>query len=48
MKRRRMSGNDLKLGRDANSLAVPEVRIQGRWLVEGANVDEALIDDKHW
>ncbi|KAJ5772426.1 hypothetical protein N7520_002955 [Penicillium odoratum] len=40
MCKRMMSGNDLLLGPDGNG--------EGRWFVDGVNVDEVLISEKHW
>jgi uncharacterized protein len=48
MKKRQMSGNDLELGKDGSGMAVPEEGIEGRWFLEGVNVDDVLISDKHW
>lgn len=48
MKKRQMSGNDLELGTDGNGTAVPEEGIEGRWFVEGVEVDDVRISDQHW
>jgi uncharacterized protein len=48
MKKRQMSGNDLVLGKDGDGVAVPEQGIEGRWFVEGVNVDEVAIGEHHW
>jgi uncharacterized protein len=48
MKKRQMSGNDLELGKDGNGVAVPEEDIEGRWFVEGIDVEDAVITDQHW
>ena len=48
MKKRQMSGNDLELGTDGNGIAVPEEGIEGRWFVEGVEVDDVRISDQHW
>lgn len=36
MRKRQMSGNDVKIADDE------------RWFVEGINVDEVEISEKHW
>jgi hypothetical protein len=48
MKKRQMSGNDLELGRDGDGVAVPKEGIEGRWFVEGVNVNEVSISEENW
>ena len=48
MKKRQMSGNDLELGRNGDGMADAEAGIEGRWFVDGVNVDEIRIGDRHW
>lgn len=43
-----MSGNDLELGRDGDGVAVPEEGVEGRWFLDGVNVDDVSINEKHW
>ncbi|GAM39788.1 hypothetical protein TCE0_034r11615 [Talaromyces pinophilus] len=40
MRKRQMSGNDLVLGPDGNG--------EGRWFVEGVDVNQAEITEQHW
>ncbi|KAJ5919264.1 hypothetical protein N7466_010207 [Penicillium verhagenii] len=40
MRKRMMSGNDLVLGPDGNG--------EGRWFVEGVDVDQVAISEQHW
>ncbi|KAK5278289.1 hypothetical protein LTR40_009349, partial [Exophiala xenobiotica] len=52
MRKRQMSGNDIVLGRNGDGIAVPEERIQGRWYVDGIDVDDDKVTQKiteaHW
>ncbi|KAG8857314.1 hypothetical protein FRB96_005801 [Tulasnella sp. 330] len=48
MKKRMMSGNDLLLGKDGDGVGVPEEGIEGRWFVDGVNVDDVELMDKHY
>ncbi|KIW27605.1 uncharacterized protein PV07_07331 [Cladophialophora immunda] len=52
MRKRQMSGNDILLGKDGDGVAVPEEGIQGRWFVDGVDVDDdsvtAKITEAHW
>ncbi len=48
MKKRQMSGNDLELGTNGNGVACPEEDIEGRWFVDGINVDDVSISEEHW
>lgn len=40
MRKRQMSGNDLLLGPNGNG--------EGRWFVEGVDVEDAIITEEHW
>jgi uncharacterized protein len=40
MRKRQMSGNDLVLGPDGNG--------EGRWFVDGIDVEDAEISESHW
>jgi nuclear transport factor 2 (NTF2) superfamily protein len=40
MRKRQMSGNDILLGPNGNG--------QGRWFVEGTDVEDAIITEEHW
>ena len=40
MRKRMMSGNDILLGEDGNG--------DGRWFLDGVDVNEVEISDKHW
>jgi len=48
MRKRMMSGNDVLLGRDGDGVAVPEEGIEGRWFVEGVDVESVEISEKHY
>lgn len=52
MRKRHMSGNEILLGKDGDGVAVPEEGIQGRWYVDGVDVDDASVTEKiteaHW
>ena len=48
MRKRMMSGNDVLLGRDGDGVAVPEEGIEGRWYVDGVDVEDVEISEKHW
>ena len=40
MRKRMMSGNDILLGKDGNG--------DGRWFLDGVDVNEVDISEKHW
>lgn len=40
MRKRQMSGNDLVLGPDGDG--------EGRWFVEGVDVEQVEITEQHW
>lgn len=40
MRKRMMSGNDLVLGVNGDG--------EGRWFVDGVDVDEVRIEERHW
>ena len=40
MRKRMMSGNDILLGKDGNG--------DGRWFLDGVDVNEVEISEKHW
>lgn len=46
MKKRQMSGNDIVLGKDGDGVAVPEEGIEGRWYVDGVDVDDESVTKK--
>ncbi|EXJ62359.1 hypothetical protein A1O7_02793 [Cladophialophora yegresii CBS 114405] len=52
MRKRMMSGNDILLGKDGDGVAVAEEGIEGRWFVDGVDVDDdsvtAKITEAHW
>lgn len=48
MRKRMMSGNDVLLGRDGDGIAVPEENIEGRWYVDGVDVEDVNISEKHY
>ena len=52
MRKRMMSGNDVLLGRDGDGVAVPEEGIEGRWFVDGVDVEDervtSMITEKHY
>lgn len=48
MRKRMMSGNDLLLGRDGDGVAVPDEGVEGRWFVEGVDVEDVKIGEKHY
>jgi uncharacterized protein len=52
MQKRMMSGNDVLLGKNGNGVAVPDEKIEGRWFIEGVDVDSEevtkLITDRHY
>lgn len=52
MRKRMMSGNDVLLGRDGDGVAVPEEGIEGRWFMDGVDVDDEqvtqMLTDKHY
>ena len=37
-----MSGNDVLLGRDGDGISVPEEGIEGRWYVDGVDVEDEI------
>lgn len=43
-----MSGNDMLLGKDGDGVADEANGIEGRWYVDGMDVDDAVITEKHW
>lgn len=43
-----MSGNDVLLGKDGDGIAVPEANIEGRWYLDGVDVDDVNISEKHY
>jgi len=48
MRKRMMSGNDILLGQDGDGVADPEKGTEGRWYVDGMDVEDAEISEKHW
>ena len=48
MRKRMMSGNDIVLGRDGDGVGDLEKGIEGRWYVDGMDVEDAQISEKHW
>lgn len=48
MRKRMMSGNDVLLGREGDGIAVPEEGIEGRWYVDGVDVEDVEISEKHY
>lgn len=48
MHKRMMSGNDVLLGKNGDGIAVPEEGIEGRWFVEGTNIEDGEISEKHY
>lgn len=48
MIKRMMSGNDVLLGRNGDGVAVPEEDIEGRWFLEGKDVEEVVLTDRHY
>ena len=48
MRKRMMSGNDVLLGSDGDGIAVPEEGIEGRWFVDGVDVNSVIISEKHY
>lgn len=48
MRKRMMSGNDVVLGRNGDGVAVPEEGIEGRWYVDGMDVEDVVIGEKHY
>jgi len=48
MRKRMMSGNDILLGKDGNGVADPENGIEGRWYVDGVDVEDVEISEKHY
>jgi len=52
MRKRQMSGNDILLGKDGDGVAALEDGIQGRWFVDGVDVDDdtvtKMITEAHW
>ena len=48
MKKRMMSGNDILLGGDGDGVGDPENGIEGRWYVDGVDVEDVKIGEKHW
>lgn len=48
MRKRMMSGNDLLLGKGGDGIAVLEMGIEGRWYVDGVDVEDVDITEKHY
>ena len=48
MRKRMMRGNDILLGKDGNGVADPENGIEGRWYVDGVDVEDVEISEKHY
>ena len=46
MVKRQMSGNDLVLGRVGDGIAVPEENIEGRWYMDGKDVEDLEVTQK--
>ncbi|KEF61283.1 uncharacterized protein A1O9_02848 [Exophiala aquamarina CBS 119918] len=46
MKKRQMSGNDIVLGKNGDGVAVPEEGIEGRWYIDGVDVDDESVTKK--
>ena len=46
MRKRMMSGNDIVLGKDGDGVADPEKAIEGRWYLDGMDVEDAHISEK--
>ncbi|EHY53039.1 hypothetical protein HRR83_006121 [Exophiala dermatitidis] len=46
MKKRQMSANDIVLGRNGDGVAVPESGIEGRWYLDGVDVDDPSVTEK--
>lgn len=47
MRKRMMCANDILLGRDGDGVVVPEEEIEGRWFVDGMDVEDAVISERH-
>jgi len=48
MRKRMMSGNDVLLGKNGDGIAAPEEGIEGRWYVDGVDVEDVEISEKHY
>ena len=48
MWKRQMSASDILLGRDGDGIVVAEEGIEGRWFVDGVDVDEVRLQDKDY
>lgn len=48
MWKRQMSASDIVLGRDGDGIAVPEEGIEGRWFLDGVDVDDVELSDMHY
>ncbi|EXJ78736.1 hypothetical protein A1O1_09138 [Capronia coronata CBS 617.96] len=46
MRKRQMSANDIVLGRNGDGVAVPEEAIEGRWYLNGVDVDDQSVTEK--
>ena len=40
MRKRMMSGNDILLGKEGDGVGVPEESIEGRWYLDGVDVED--------
>lgn len=48
MRKRQMSASDIVLGKDGDGIAVPEEGIEGRWFVDGVDVNTTELSEKHY
>lgn len=48
MRKRMMSGNDVLLGKDGDGIGSPDNAIEGRWYVDGVDIQEVEISEKHY
>ncbi|KIV91274.1 hypothetical protein PV10_05829 [Exophiala mesophila] len=46
MEKRHMSANEILLGQDGDGIAVPAKGIEGRWFVDGVDVDDNSVTEK--
>jgi len=48
MRKRMMSGNDIVLGTDGDGVGDEAKGIEGRWYLDGIDVEDAIITEEHW